>query len=106
LIDIQQLVLERSVKLSTATRRVLYSKTSGGFGFSEEFMHAHGLTEYSEFDKERSSERAFATIERLGQAICTSAPYVCQDIELCQRLNLQKLGEQTQKQTFQRESSV
>lgn len=55
-------------------------------------MHAHGLTEDSNFDKERSSERTFATIERLGQDICTSAPYVCQDIELCQRLDLQDLG--------------
>ena len=102
---IQQLVRERSVKLSTATRRVLYNKTFGGFGFSEEFMHAHGLTEYSDFDKERSSERAFATIEHLGQGICTAAPYVCQDIELCQRLNLQKLGEQIHTQRF-REKSI
>ena len=97
---IQQLVRERSIKLSTATRRVLYNKTFGGFGFSEEFMHAHVLTEDSDFDKERSSERTFATIERLGQDICTSAPYVCQDIEFCQRLNLQKLGEKIHTQRF------
>ena len=102
---IQQLVRERSVKLATATRRVLYNKTFGGFGFSEEFIHAHGLTEYSDFDKERSSERAFATIERLGQGICTATPYVCQEIELCQRLNLQKLGEQIHTQRF-REKSI
>ena len=80
--------------------RVLYSKTFGGAGFSKEFMHSHGLTEYSDLDQERSSERAFAILERRGQGICTSAPYVSQDIEPCQRLNLQKPREQIRTQRF------
>lgn len=97
---IQKIVRERSVELSTRTRRVLYNKKHGGFGFSAEFMHAHGITEDSDFLAERTSEKAFETIERLGQSICTFAPYVCQDIELCQRLNLQKLGEHVHTQRY------
>lgn len=97
---IKKIVRERSVKLSTRTRRVLYNKQHGGFGFSAEFMHARGITEDSDILAERTSEMAFETIERLGQSICTSAPYVCQDIELCQRLNLQKLGEHVHTQRY------
>ena len=98
--QIQKVVRERSVKLSTATRRVLHNKTYGGFGFSEEFMNMHGSAEDIDFNTERSSKRAFETIELLGQGICTSAPYVCEDIELCQRLDLQKIAELIHTQRF------
>ena len=91
--QLQEIVRERSVKLSTGTRRVLYCKTFGGFGFSEEFRHVRGMTEYSNIETERSSEKAFHTIDLLGQSICTSFPYVCQHVQLCQRLNFQELGE-------------
>lgn len=98
--QIRKVVQERSVKLSKATKRVLYNKSSGGFNLSEEFLHMHGVTEYSHAVTERSNERAFETIERLGHGICTSAPYVCEDVELCQRLDLQGLGELVHRQRF------
>ncbi|KAL3163392.1 hypothetical protein ABBQ32_009775 [Trebouxia sp. C0010 RCD-2024] len=58
------------------------------------------MTEYSDAATERSNERTFETIEVLGQGICTSTPYVYEDIKLCQRLDLQKLGELIHMQRF------
>ena len=98
--QIRELVQERSIKLSKATKRVLYNKSFGGFNFSKEFRDLHGMTEYSDAGTERSNERTFDTIELLGQRICTSTPKVCEDIELCQRLHLQKLGELIHTQRF------
>lgn len=82
------------------TKRVLYNKSYGGFGFSQAFLEMHGITEDDDIDTERSSKRAFETIEHLGQSICTSAPFVCEDIELCQRLDLQTLAELVHTQRF------
>ncbi|KAL3131940.1 hypothetical protein ABBQ38_007636 [Trebouxia sp. C0009 RCD-2024] len=103
--QIREIVRERSIKLSQATKRVLYNKSYGGFNFSEEFRHLHGMTEDSDAVTERSNERTFETIELLGQGICTSTPYVCDDVELCQRLDLQKLGELVHKQRFREKSN-
>ena len=97
---IQKIVRESSLKLSITTRRVLYNKTYGGFGFSHEFMHAHGIREGDDLEAERTSEKAFETIERLGHDICATSPHLCEEIELCQRLNLQKLGQHIHKQRF------
>lgn len=69
--QIQNIVRERSLKLSTTTRRVLYNKTYGGFGFSAELKRVQGLTEDCDVEEYRSSRKSFETIERLGHGICT-----------------------------------